>query len=301
MNHKKKIAILLYGHLRTYESTYKTLFDKIIYANKDIEFDIYLSVWLKKNTDGDDLNDKNIAKLKKIYNGSKVLIHTENDKSYIDYFNDHFINNELLTINVSYLIKQGIKKIIEEEKDFNKFYDYVLMTRPDIYFFQTIRLSDLLDKNSRGQVVAEDNPAVYFPYIISDYYGQIMDLDKYICGIDLFSILSRAAIDSLYYWDISKLGLNHLYPEHSLTINYKKHNMAKRIIGYEKDRSFFILRKRGVFKKILFSKYIQIFPNSLFYILFPFLLLSNKLRQKIFFNQHLLNYKNYKRLYNFLK
>ncbi|ARR49852.1 hypothetical protein CAY62_09885 [Photobacterium damselae subsp. damselae] len=291
----------MYGHLRTYKKTAKSLLKNIVCANKDIDFDLFISTWDQVNVNGTELTDKDIEELKILYSPIKIDIINESTESYIRHKEKCLDINNKLIINTNYHIINCQKMITTYEKNNGFVYDYILLTRPDIFFSQKLKLDNLFSHNVRGGIKSEFNNVLIYPYIISDYYGQIMDSNKYICGIDLFSIYSRDVSKYINDWDLTSNSYSDLLPEFALTKVFSLHNVNKMIIGYEKDRSYYIQRQGYYFFYSGLFLPFRIATTLLFYLLFPIMIVSGKFRQKIFFNIHLLSIKRIKRLWGFLK
>lgn len=85
--YNKKIAIQLYGHLRTFEQTAQTLYMYIIDANPDIEFDIFIYTWdeidsvqqmphyeKRESFAGKSLTEEQLNKIQELYHPKKISI-----------------------------------------------------------------------------------------------------------------------------------------------------------------------------------------------------------------------------------
>ena len=298
----EKIAIILYGHMRTYDKTYQSLYENIIKPNeRKISFDIFLSTWKEKNIGEKFITEVDKEKIKKIYNLTNSLFFSANEEIYQDFKNSVYKNSPLVSVNVAFLLKKGCELIKKQAIKNGLDYKFVIITRPDIYFHQKLKFDDLISNRERTGLPLTDSRNIYIPYVISDYPGQINDFSIYSCGIDLFSIIPYDAIDLLSSLDLNKVNNHGLLPEFFLTKNYTQAGYNFKLLGYQKDRSFEILRKRGVVGTVIFSKYIQKIITSLIFILIPFLLLSIKFRRFSLFNKHLLSIRNLKKLIIFLK
>lgn len=297
----KKIAVLMYGHLRTYEKTFKSLIDNIVKANDCVDVDIFISTWDDKNVNSDKLLDKDIENVISRYKPKMIDIVSKDSDKYTKHLLSSIEGNSIMAINTSFSIINCHNMMFdyEVEKDFR--YDYIILTRPDIFFNQKLDLCDLIDCKVRGNVISKFNNSLFVPYILSDYYGQIMDSRSYICGIDLFCIYSRDAADSISSWEISDANYKGMLPEFALTKIFNENETFIHYLGYEKDRAYHIQREGyPLFYSKFFSPF-RIISNIIFFTMFPFFLLSGKFRQKIFFNIHLLSLSKIKRLWNFLK
>ncbi len=143
----KRIAVYLYGHMRTYKQTYKSFLDNIIYPNiKDgYMVDIFIHTWDVFNvTDSNawhakqnlfpTLSNKPLTKedmneVINIYNPKKIVFEKDNGKQAQRYHKIRAVNQLRL----------------EYEKENNIKYDFFLTTRPDIYFLKPFRLNEYLN------------------------------------------------------------------------------------------------------------------------------------------------------------
>lgn len=141
------IAILLYGHMRTYEKTYKSFFDNIVLPNQlnGHQVDIFIHTWDVFNvTDANawhanqnlfpTLSNKKLTKddmdnIISIYKPKKVVFEKDNGKPAQRYYKVKSVNE--------------LRLIYEEEQNIK--YDFFITTRPDIYFLKPFILNDYLN------------------------------------------------------------------------------------------------------------------------------------------------------------
>jgi hypothetical protein len=138
-----RIAIYLYGHMRTYKNTYKKFLENIVNPNiKDgWKIDIFIHTWdIFSITDPNSWQDKqnlfptlNNKKLTQtdmneiinIYNPKKIVFEPDNGKPAQRYHKVRAVN----------------KLRLDYEKEHNIKYDFFITTRPDIYFLKPFILN----------------------------------------------------------------------------------------------------------------------------------------------------------------
>ena len=144
---KKRLAICLFGHLRTYEKTHQNFFRNIVEQNlKDSwEIDIFMHTWDRLSSsegswhkdritfDERELSDNEIVKVKEIYKPKMISIETLPNGVYGYPLTLHRVNE----IRESY------------EKENNIKYDYILYTRYDLLFVNPLRINIYLDEYRR--------------------------------------------------------------------------------------------------------------------------------------------------------
>ncbi len=294
-----KIIIFMYGHMRTYKKTYKSFNKNIVEYNKlrNLDVQMYLATWAVNNIGGRIISEKEKIFIQNIYQPKKLVFTNSSDSNYINYKKNNLKNNQLITVNVSYLLKKCFSYASDEIENC----DYVVLTRPDIFFHEPLDFTNIFNKTARGYQTIKTDNNIFCPYVLSSNLCEINDYSQYICGIDLLSIYSKNAIKNINIWDISKKGFETLLPEFSMTKLFNENNVNYFQIAYEKDKCFEIQRKRIFPFNIIFSEKSQIAFSLVLYILYPILIFSNKFRKKIFFNKHLLSLRNIKLLLRFLK
>ncbi|EAH8374953.1 hypothetical protein EVC80_09155, partial [Campylobacter coli] len=146
---KKKLAIQLFGHMRTYEQTYEKFKENIINVNLQDgwEIDLFIHTWNKFNSsskswheslnlfsNNDYLKEEDKIKIQKLYN-PKVLS--------IEFLNEGEHGGLLSKIRGNELRKQY-------SQEHNNKYDYILYTRPDLLFISPFRIDIFLSIYLQG-------------------------------------------------------------------------------------------------------------------------------------------------------
>lgn len=144
----KRIALQLFGHLRTFELTCLSLFTNVVVPNvKDgYIIDFFIHTWDKMDTGNftwghvrtEELIDLNVAEdtlknVYKIYNPKKLLVESQGadtQKGAMDW--------QIYTM----LSVQKLRQEYEKENNIN--YDWVIWTRPDILFLSEFRIDSYI-------------------------------------------------------------------------------------------------------------------------------------------------------------
>jgi hypothetical protein len=158
----KRIAIQLFGHMRSFELAYKSFKKNIIDANEfdGYVIDIFIHTWdqVDHNTisyreDGTSvplkLTDEQIGLAKKLYDPKKIVITPQ-----IEY--ENIVMSEKLgngnvkrsirgCVNMAFSLYTGSKLRQEYERDTGNKYDYVLVTRPDVIFYKEVKLARIIN------------------------------------------------------------------------------------------------------------------------------------------------------------
>ena len=153
----KRIAIQLFGHLRTFEKTYPYFFQNVVLPQKKAgyEIDIYIHTWNEldhktinyRNEAGESLahrefSEEIIQKVKEIYSPKKILITPQQKCKEVIIIEKlgHFKRSNLGCLNMAYSLYQSSK--IRQETQIK--YDWVIVTRPDILFKKELSIDKLL-------------------------------------------------------------------------------------------------------------------------------------------------------------
>lgn len=139
-----KLAICFMGHLRTYKQTYESFLENVLKPNlKDAmweEIDIFIHTWdtfeksgfawheQNKEIDGVKITEQVICEVKQIYKPKKMLVET-------------LMQDRGMHLS----IERSQKLALEYEKEQNISYDYIMVTRPDLYFHTPLILSSFIN------------------------------------------------------------------------------------------------------------------------------------------------------------
>ena len=155
---KKRLAIQIFGLMRSYKDTINSLIEKVIIANeKEYDIDIFIHTWNISDTGevshhnkygldtGHHISDKEIDEIKKLYNPKKIEIEEQKElseeeiKSALSYgINIDGLGAVKKVKNIYHTMKRvnDIRK--EYEKENNIKYDWIIQTRADIEFYNPL-------------------------------------------------------------------------------------------------------------------------------------------------------------------
>lgn len=173
---EKRIAIQLFGHLRTYKNCYRSLLEKLARSNEKngYKVDIFIHSWNTLNQDsnrsGYVSNDliKKFGESKKkeitqLYQAKKVLI--EEQKSIKNQKIKHLLHaqqdlNILVDSKNVYNMYHSIFKVnelrTEYEKEKNIEYDFVIQTRPDIFFMKDFNIDEIIKYSKERKYISKN-------------------------------------------------------------------------------------------------------------------------------------------------
>lgn len=156
----KRIAIQLFGHLRSFRKTYQGFYENIILPNEKAGYkiDIFLHTWNETDHStitwhnqngelrGKEIDDEVIEFIEKNYKPKKYMIEPQVAAD------DYIITEKIAgvpraykgVVNVSYTKYMANKLRLDYEKEHKIKYDYVIVTRPDILFHKPFDIDKLL-------------------------------------------------------------------------------------------------------------------------------------------------------------
>ncbi|RTJ81093.1 hypothetical protein C3H50_09360, partial [Campylobacter jejuni] len=241
MIHKKKLAIQLFGHIRTFEHTFLYFQNNIVGANiDDYEIDIFIHTWDefsamgKPNTERYELNKPlcgkkltayDIDKIKKLYLPKKILV----EKLTTPYGGDASIEK------VNYLREQY-------EREFNIKYHQILYIRPDVLPLHPLNINVFLEVHRKNNKNILNNKYIYcatslldrLPIITCDNGFGVGECDLiWFCNFSSKSPIrdNNAIIVPIRY---------------SLNYNF----LIWRYLNTDKDKDFFIKLKNSHYKRL---------------------------------------------------
>ncbi len=152
-----KLAILLYGHLRTFEECASSLLE---FVTKGHDVDIFIHTWdetesrtktyYKSKNPNQKVDDKTLEKINSLYRPKKLKVEKQeflqdkefallsNSKVKISTVGIHFMMHSLNESN-------KLRELYQAETDTE--YDLVLCTRPDIEFFSPLNMDKILSQS----------------------------------------------------------------------------------------------------------------------------------------------------------
>lgn len=156
----KRVAIQLFGHLRSYKKTSESLFKYLVQPQVDngYEVDIFIHTWDETDHSTITWHNKNgeqrgrtvttevIKEVKKIYHPKKLLVEKQVDAP------DYIITEKIASaprsykgvVNVAYTKYMASVLRRDYAREHNISYDYVIVTRPDIVFHEDFIIDDFL-------------------------------------------------------------------------------------------------------------------------------------------------------------
>ncbi len=221
----KRIAIQLFGHMRTFEQCAPTLFQHVVEPNvaDGYEIDIFIHTWNQldhntisyRNHDVDAVDEKQttddvIQKIRNIYHPTDLIITPQQHR-------DDVIITEKLgghprsilgPLNMSY----SLYKSSEIRRKSRKKYDWVIVTRPDIYFKKDLKIDSLLGLYSEFHFDIPKNALFYAQNPYRNNYG-VAD-PRIIAGTDLIYFARPENVDiatSLYENFDANIDINDFY------------------------------------------------------------------------------------------
>jgi len=205
----KKLAICLYGHLRTYKQTFESFFENLIKPNEQDDYtcDIFIHTWdifeksgfswhnHFKELDGKKLSKDDIAEFLRIYSPKKFLIQTQKTSRAAD---------------ISLALSFELVKNYERQKNIK--YDYYLATRPDLYFATPLRLDTYIGFYADSQMQNFKLPSKHI-FCAQNFFGRMPVADpRCICESDL-----------LFFGNFNPLSFPNEQKAFTIPINYKIH------------------------------------------------------------------------------
>lgn len=194
----KKIAIQLFGHLRSYKDTYisfnKNLLEPL--KKEGFEVDIFLHSWTETDTseqswhniDGDKrgrgATADDMSNIQKFYKPKKFCLETQLEVENLE-LREKFMNlpRQYSAIVNSAYTKYKVNELrLQYEKENNVQYDYVIQTRPDILFNNEFSIDKFLNTYRTYELEIPQN-AVFTSCV--PFRRGLLESDIFLCSIDL--------------------------------------------------------------------------------------------------------------------
>ncbi|EAK6552823.1 capsular biosynthesis protein [Campylobacter jejuni] len=260
---KYRVAVLFYGHARTFKQTYDSFKKNILDVNKEIDIDIFIHTWdelehldlrhqYKKDLRiaGKPLTQEDINFLKNKYKPLKIKIDKQLtfSESQINYIKKKGFNEKsyIANYNISYSISESNRlKNMSQNK-----YDLIIMTRLDIMFLKPLKLFEALENSCKNKIdflnfsATDFNNVVFYIYMQSDNMELFRNQNRYITGIDLFLIAGNKAIEYISNWHNKVLNYHPMGvgPERWITKQIKDYNLNLQLMYYSKPDCYIIFR-----------------------------------------------------------
>ncbi|EMU7072042.1 capsular biosynthesis protein [Campylobacter jejuni] len=260
---KYRVAVLFYGHARTFKQTYDSFKKNILDVNKEIDIDIFIHTWdelehldlrhqYKKDLRiaGKPLTQEDINFLKNKYKPLKIKIDKQLtfSESQINYIKKKGFNEKsyIANYNISYSISESNRlKNMSQNK-----YDLIIMTRLDIMFLKPLKLFEALENSCKNKIdflnfsATDFNNVVFYTYLQSDNMELFRNQNRYITGIDLFLIAGNKAIEYISNWHNKVLNYHPMGvgPERWITKQIKDYNLNLQLMYYSKPDCYIIFR-----------------------------------------------------------
>jgi hypothetical protein len=201
---QKRLAIQLFGHLRSFRKTYKSLLKNIVEVNKQdgYEIDIFIHTWTEtdhsdvtwNNPDGEKrgvgITESIKSEIYTYYNPKKLLI--EKQLVTDDFMVYGKVRKELkykILLNLAYTAFKSSEIRNGYEKETGIRYDYVIVTRPDIIFHKPMSIDKFLSIYEKYTMEMPKN-ALFVPYLFhnEEYISNdnVVQDKRFLIEADLF-------------------------------------------------------------------------------------------------------------------
>ena len=189
-----KLAIILFGHLRTFEycSEYfiKYIVDKYdcdIFMHTWDELDSTTKCWTFKQSKLIKINDYIINKVNNLYKPKKFLIEHQNNEH--DFIISSVDGKKTLSFNGMKHMFDSMNKANKLRKQYeqetNIQYDYVLVTRPDVAIFNYLNIEETIAESK--QLNLDISNVRFFAGLYGDSSTNVRCLINRVCDILFFA------------------------------------------------------------------------------------------------------------------
>lgn len=259
----KRIAIQLFGHLRTFEHTFYSFKKFMLEENisDGYEIDIFIHSWDEldhstinyRNLDGKALTDQllteeHISLVNKLYLPKRIVI-----ESQLDCPNEVLIEKigkfpraKKGCLNNSYSIYRVNTLRDEYQKKENIHYDWVIVTRPDIFFKSPFRIDDIIRCYANFGLEIPNN--VIFHGFNPFGRGNMVDDPRFLAGADLIFFGKPEDIDkssSLYSEFDLNISPENFYCMEVWWVNFwRKKGLKPYPINYKHGPDFDVIKTK---------------------------------------------------------
>lgn len=252
----KRIAIQLFGHMRTWEKCINNFFTNILKEN-DAICDVFIHTWNEKENSTIAHNNEFLDKIPiiKLEDNEKNMIQNLYRPQKIIFDNQIKIKENIIyeklgakrsingILNNAYTVFKVNELRLIYEKENNVSYDFVIQTRPDILFKTPFSLNRFFDCYERNKIEFRQN-AIFYAY--NPYRCMNVEDEHFIAGSDLIYFSSSNAMNkaTALYLEWNKfLDVNNFYSFEYWWLSYwKKQNLLPIPINYIQFKDFEILR-----------------------------------------------------------
>lgn len=154
-----KIAVQFYGHLRTFEKTYKSVQDNLL-TNYDCDVFIHTwdelqhrtKTWYDQGQNHMPVDENCVKKIHEFYNPKRLLIEKQEIPEEDTILQSHIISDSVMSLTgLKYLMysQYTVNELRKEyQKDNNVSYDYVITIRPDVILLKPLILEKFIEQQS---------------------------------------------------------------------------------------------------------------------------------------------------------
>ncbi|MDF7667519.1 hypothetical protein PT273_06630 [Orbaceae bacterium ESL0727] len=261
MTKSKRIAIQLFGHLRTFQYTFPYFKKNVLDVNKanGYEIDIFIHTWDEldhstinyRNLNGGPLTQKmltqnSIALVEQLYKPKSILIEPQlncDDEIFIEKIGQ-FPRAKKGCLNNAYTIYSANKLRNEYQKLTSVDYDWVIVTRPDIQFKSPFCIDQILECYTKFEL---DIPVTGLFYGFNPFgRGNMIEEPQFLVGSDLVFFSSPNNIDKatgLYTEFYENTDASQFYCMEIWWANYwKKKGLTPFAINYKHGPNFDVIK-----------------------------------------------------------
>lgn len=244
-----RVAVQLYGHLRTFELCYKRLYECLINL---YQCDVFIHTWdtldhatqtwhnfkMKGNYDPEEIKTKVID----CYHPKKYIVEKQEARDEGCIVAQHKSISVYGIKAMLYSMQQVNKLRVEYEEETKQRYDYIVMLRPDVELWLPLELPSYIDDTE----MIELQNSFYFGGFYK--YKRILNNWKAIGGSDVLFFASRLAMDKIFSHteDLNRNCTDQRIagygPEYAFLYTIEKLGMRMQFIDYLWGNKYTILR-----------------------------------------------------------